>query len=54
MLMYCSNQTGGWSAAGLTVDQSKSNKMSVVCVTTHLTSFAVLVSIHDQDERPVS
>ena len=42
---------GGWSPDGLTVDRSQSNEMSVTCVTTHLTSFAVLVSI--QDERPV-
>ena len=43
---------GGWSTEGLTVNESQSNKMSITCVTTHLTSFAVLVSI--QDERPVS
>ena len=42
---------GGWSTEGLTVAKSQSNRMSVTCVTTHLTSFAVLVSI--QDERPV-
>ena len=49
---YHSNQIGGWSTEGLTVDKSHPNRMSVTCVTTHLTSFAVLVSI--QDERPVS
>ena len=42
---------GGWSPNGLTVDRSQSNGTSVTCITTHLTSFAVLVSI--QDERPV-
>ena len=42
---------GGWSTKGLTVDKSQSNEMSVTCIITHLTSFAVLVSI--QDERPV-
>ena len=42
---------GGWSTEGLTVDRSQSNEMSVTCITMHLTSFAVLVSI--QDERPV-
>ena len=42
---------GGWSPNGLTVDRSQSNETSVTCITTHLTSFAVLVSI--QDERPV-
>ena len=36
---------------GLTVDKNNSNRSLVTCITTHLTSFAVLVSIHD--ERPV-
>ena len=36
---------------GLTVDKDHSNKTSVTCLTRHLTSFAVLVSI--QDEKPV-
>ena len=36
---------------GVTVDKINSNKTSVTCLTTHLTSFAVLVSIHDG--RPV-
>ena len=36
---------------GLTVDKIHSNRTSVTCLTIHLTSFAVLVSI--QDERPV-
>ena len=49
--MLCSDQVGGWSTQGLTLDRATSNKMSVSCNTTHLTSFAVLVSI--QDERPV-
>ena len=42
---------GGWSTEGLAVDRNRSNETSVTCITTHLTSFAVLVSI--QDERPV-
>ena len=46
-----SNQIGGWSMEGLTVDKDHSNKTSVTCLTRHLTSFAVLVSI--QDEKPV-
>ena len=46
-----SNQIGGWSVEGLTVDKINSNKTSVTCLTRHLTSFAVLVSI--QDENPV-
>ena len=49
--IVCSNQMGGWSTEGLTVDRSQSNGTSVTCITMHLTSFAVLVSI--QDERPV-
>ena len=32
---------------GVTVDRNDSNETSVTCLTTHLTSFAVLVSIHD-------
>ena len=49
--MLHSNQIGGWSTEGLTVDKINSNRTSVACFTRHLTSFAVLVSI--QDERPV-
>ena len=45
-------RVGGWSTEGLTVDRNNSNRTSVICVTTHLTSFAVLVSI--QDDKPVS
>ena len=45
------SQVGGWSTEGVTVDTNNSNLTSVTCLTTHLTSFAVLVSI--QDERPV-
>ena len=51
VIYFYSNQIGGWSTEGLTVDESQSNKTLVTCLTTHLTSFAVLVSI--QDERPV-
>jgi len=36
---------------GLSLDESQSSMTSATCLTTHLTSFAVLVSI--QDERPV-
>ena len=46
-----SNQIGGWSMEGLTVDKDHSNKTSVTCLTRHLTSFAVLVN--SQDEKPV-
>ena len=50
--MLCSNQVGGWSTEGVALDKSQSNKTSVTCTTTHLTSFAVLVSIQDND-KPV-
>ena len=49
--MFNSNQVGGWSTEGLIVDKIHSSKTSVTCLTRHLTSFAVLVSI--QDESPV-
>ena len=49
--MIYSNQIGGWSTEGVIVDRSNSNDTLVSCLTKHLTSFAVLVSI--QDERPV-
>ena len=49
--MSYSNQIGGWSTMGLSLDESQSSKTSATCLTTHLTSFAVLVSV--QDERPV-
>ena len=45
------SQVGGWFTEGVTVDTNNSNLTSVTCLTKHLTSFAVLVSI--QDERPV-
>ena len=50
--MLCSNQVGGWSTEGVALDRSQSNKTSVTCTTTHLTSFAVLVSIQDNN-KPV-
>ena len=49
--MLYSNQVGGWSTEGLSLDTKRSNETSVTCLSTHLTSFAILVSI--QDERPV-
>ena len=36
---------------GLTVDKIHSNRTFVTCLTRHLTSFAVLVSI--EDKKPV-
>ena len=49
-----SNQLGGWSTKGLTVDKSQSSKTFVTCLTTHLTSFAVLVSIQDTAGKEVT
>jgi len=46
-----STHAGGWSTEGLTVDKSHSTKTVVACLTTHFTSFAILVST--QDEGPV-
>ena len=43
MYICCSNQTtGGWSNNSITQDND--NKPPVLCNTTHLTSFSVLVS----------
>ena len=53
---YCtyvnSSAVGGWSTQGVTIDDELSNDTIITCYSTHLTSFAVLVS--PQDERPVS
>lgn len=46
-----SNQTGGWSTKGLSIDRRHSNRTSITCLTTHFTSFGVFVSV--QDEQPV-
>ena len=35
---------------GLTVDKIHSNRTTVTCLTRHLTSFAVLVSIQDEKQ----
>ena len=40
-----SNQAGGWSPEGVRLDEDNSNDTRVTCLTTHLTSFAVLVSV---------
>ena len=40
-----SNQAGGWSQEGVKLDDVNSNDTKVTCLTTHLTSFPVLVSI---------
>jgi len=45
----CSNQVGGWSGEGVELDGDSSNETTVTCVSSHLTSFAVLVSLQDSD-----
>jgi len=45
---YHSNQAGGWSQEGVQLDKDNSNVTIVTCFTTHLTSFAVLVTIQDK------
>ena len=47
--MLHSNQIGGWSTDGLTVDTMHSNRTSVTCLTRHLTSFAVLVNVQNEN-----
>ena len=50
---HCSNQTkGGWSNEGIKQDSDPT--VSVSCNSTHLTSFAVLVSAEGGDEFSVS
>ncbi|XP_065906698.1 uncharacterized protein [Dysidea avara] len=41
-------RAGGWSREGVRLDKDNSNETRVTCFTTHLTSFAVLVTIHDR------
>jgi len=41
LYMY-SNNTGGWSEEGVTLDSENTYSTTITCVTTHLTSFAVL------------
>ena len=47
MNTFCRNEFGGWSTDGVELDEEKSNESRVVCQAYHLTSFAVLVSIRD-------
>ena len=43
LLLLCSNQTiGGWSSEGIIQDSDPN--LPVLCNTTHLTSFSILVS----------
>ena len=52
MLCLHSNQTGAWSNVGVKLDKDHSNKTTVICLSTHLTSFAVLVG--NQNETQVA
>ena len=47
-----SSEVGRWSTQGVEIVDKLSNDTIITCYSTHLTSFAVLVS--PQDERPVS
>ena len=49
---HSSTVDGGWSTRGVNIKDDLSNDTIITCYSTHLTSFAVLVS--PQDERPVS
>jgi len=51
MNTFCRNEFGGWSTDGVELDEEESTEFRVVCQAYHLTSFAVLVSI--RDEQPV-
>ena len=46
-----SNQAGGWSQQGVRLDDNNSNETRVTCLATHLTSFAVLVSVRGTKVR---
>ncbi|XP_065911124.1 latrophilin-like protein LAT-2 [Dysidea avara] len=46
------NQAGGWSQEGVKLDDVNSNDTKVTCLTTHLTSFPVLVSIRRKKPTP--
>jgi len=48
-----SNQAGGWSQEGVVLDKDNSDESKVTCLATHLTSFAVLVSVGDGPEKKV-
>ena len=49
MTVLHSNQIGGWSTDGLTVDTVHSNRTTVTCLTRHLISFAVLVNAQNEN-----
>ena len=53
MIIFCRNEVGGWSTEGVELDEKQSNRTRVACKAYHLTSFAVLVSVRDQDGQPV-
>lgn len=52
MFIY-SNQSGAWSRVGVELDQGRSNKTTVTCLSTHLTSFAVLIGIQNETRAQV-
>ena len=48
---YSNRSGGGWSTRGIIQDSDP--RSPVVCNSTHLTSFAVLVSARSEDDSPV-
>ena len=48
---YSNRSGGGWSTKGIIQDSDP--RSPVVCNSTHLTSFAVLVSASSEDDSPV-
>ena len=45
-----SDRRGGWSRDGVELVEELSNNISAVCRSYHLTSFAVLVSLHEPEK----
>ena len=43
------DRRGGWSRDGVELVEELSNNISAVCRSFHLTSFAVLVSLHEPE-----
>ena len=49
-MLRTSGSRGGWSSEGVKLIDDISDGESVVCHSYHLTSFAVLVSIHEPEK----
>ena len=46
-LVIYKNSRGGWDTKGVTVVRDNRKKSTIICSSTHLTSFAVLVDVSD-------